>query len=104
VKAFSVSQYPRSGGDPETERLGYAGAKVMGYSIRNNQYRYTIWMKNSFRSTTAFSADAVMGEELYDYSVDPLEKKNVVHDKNYSSTSIELKSKMLDYFKSQEEK
>lgn len=101
VKEFSVSQYPRSGGDPETSRLGYAPAKVMGYSIRNSQYRYTVWMKNDFRSSQPYSSDLVLGEELYDYKLDPLEKENVVNDKKYEAASKMLKKKMIDFFNSQ---
>ena len=102
VKEYSVSQYPRSGNDPETDRLGYAAPKVMGYSIRNAQYRYTVWMKNDFRSTEPFDKKLILGEELYDYKVDPLEKENVIGEKNYSTTAEELRNKMIAFFKSQE--
>jgi arylsulfatase A-like enzyme len=104
VKEFSVSQYPRSGGDSEKERLGYAGAKVMGYSIRTNQYRYTIWMGNDFRSSQKFDNSMIIGEELYDYVNDPEEKENVFNEKKYSSISSDLKNKMLEFFKTQEVK
>jgi arylsulfatase A-like enzyme len=104
VKEFSVSQYPRSGGDPETERLGYAGAKVMGYSIRTSQYRYTVWMGSNFRSSQKFDKNLIIGEELYDYINDPEETKNVVNEKKYNSISGELKNKMVEFFKTQEVK
>jgi len=104
VKEFSVSQYPRSGGDPETERLGYAGAKVMGYSIRTSQYRYTVWMGSNFRSSQKFDKNLIIGEELYDYINDPEETENVVNEKNYNSISGELKNKMVEFFKTQEVK
>jgi len=104
IKEFSVSQYPRSGGDPETERLGYAGAKVMGYSIRTSKYRYTVWMGNNFRSSQKFDKSLIIGEELYDYINDPQETDNVVNEKKYNSISSDLKNKMLEYFKTQEVK
>jgi arylsulfatase A-like enzyme len=104
VKEFSVSQYPRSGGDPETERLGYAGAKVMGYSIRTSQYRYTVWMGSNFRSSQKFDKNLIIGEELYDYVNDPEETENVVNEKKYNSISGELKNKMVEFFKTQEVK
>jgi len=104
VKEFSVSQYPRSGGDPETERLGYAGAKVMGYSIRTSQYRYTVWMGSNFRSSQKFDKSMIIGEELYDYVNDPEETENVVNEKKYNSISGELKNKMVEFFKTQEVK
>jgi arylsulfatase A-like enzyme len=102
VKEFAVSQYPRSGNDPESDRLGYAPAKVMGYSIRNYQYRYTIWMKNDFRSTQPFNKSLILGEEVYDYVADPLEKVNVISDKNYESITALLRKKMIEYFNQQE--
>ncbi len=102
VKEFSVSQYPRSGNDPETDRLGYAAAKVMGYSIRNSNYRYTIWMGNDFRSTQPFDKKYIVGEELYDYDKDPLEKVNVINEVSYKTQSEKLRKAMLDFFVSQQ--
>ncbi len=102
VKEYSVSQYPRSGGDPETDRLGYASAKVMGYSIRDARYRYTVWMKNNFRSTQPFDQSLILGEELYDYQADPLEKENVVNEKKYEKEAAVRRNEMITFFKSQQ--
>jgi hypothetical protein len=99
-----MSQYPRSNIDEESDRLGYADANVMGYSIREKQFRYTIWMRNSFRSTMPFNKASVIGDELYDYKADPLEKHNVVKDKKYELTAKRLKAEMLRYFESQVKK
>jgi arylsulfatase A-like enzyme len=101
VKDYSISQYPRSGTKSETERQGYASSKVMGYSLRDERYRYTIWMTNDFRSTQAFNADLIVGTELYDYDKDPNETINVVDEKVYKSVAKDLKSKMLAFFASQ---
>jgi arylsulfatase A-like enzyme len=101
VKDFSVSQYPRSGTKSETERQGYASSKVMGYSLRDQRYRYTIWMGNDFRSTKPFNADLIVGTELYDYDKDPNETINVSEDAAYQSVAKDLKAKILDFFKSQ---
>ena len=84
-------------------KLGYTDAKMMGYSLRTNQYRYTIWM-NNFNSKEVFNESQVYASEMYDYEKDPLEKVNVVNDKNYTSISASLKSKMIAFFKSQETK
>jgi hypothetical protein len=84
-------------------KLGYTDAKMMGYSLRTDQYRYTIWM-NNFTSKQAFNESQVYASEMYDYVKDPLEKVNVVKDKNYTSISATLKSKMIAFFKSQETK
>ena len=102
VKEFAVSQYPRTATTSETDRLGYATAKYMGYSIRNERYRYTVWMGENFRSNMTFKKDLVIGTELYDYKVDPDETINVVNEKKYATISKELEGKMIQFFKSQE--
>ena len=104
VKEFSVSQYPRSGPDSESERLGYADAKYMGYSIRTERYRYTIWMKDNFRSTQIFNKDLLVGTELYDYQKDPEERINVIDIKEYAAIVKTLKANMLDYLTSEYKK
>ncbi|MFZ4770266.1 MAG: sulfatase [Ferruginibacter sp.] len=101
VKEYSVSQYPRSNASAENERLGYANANAMGYSIRTKQYRYTIWMNNGFRSTQPFNKDLIIGIELYDYKKDPLEKVNVAKDKKYAAVSKDMNNKMMAFLKSQ---
>jgi iduronate 2-sulfatase len=100
VKNFSISQYPRKLKKAEMTKLGYTDSKMMGYSLRTDKYRYTIWM-NNFTSKQPFSASQVYASELYDYVKDPLEKVNVVNDKNYITISKEMKAKMLAYFKSE---
>ena len=77
--------------------------RSMGYSIRNSRYRYTVWMKNNFRSTQPFDKSLVIGEELYDYQIDPLEKENVINDKKYEKEATALKAEMIKYFKAQEQ-
>ena len=101
VKDYSISQYPRSGTKSETERQGYASSKVMGYSLRDKRYRYTIWMTNDFRSTQVFNSDLIVGTELYDYDKDPNETINVVDEKKYKSVAKDLKRKMIAFFASQ---
>ncbi len=101
VKEYSVSQYPRSNATAENERLGYASANAMGYSIRTKQYRYTIWMNNGFRSTQAFSNDLIIGTEMYDYKKDPLEKVNVAKEKKYAAVAKNMNEKMMAFLKSQ---
>jgi arylsulfatase A-like enzyme len=101
VKEYSISQYPRSGNGSETERQGYASSKVMGYSLRDKRYRYTIWLTNDFRSNKPFSADLVVGTELCDYEKDPNETVNVADSKEYKSVAKDLKSKMLAFLATQ---
>lgn len=104
VKKYATSQYPRSGVDEESGRTGFVEANVMGYSIRDEQYRFTIWMKNGFRSTKKYAQKDEIGIELYDYKADPLETKNVASEKKYSSVTVKMKTDMLNYFKTQESK
>ena len=101
VKDFSVSQFPRSNLKSETGRLGYVATTAMGYSIRTQQYRFTIWMKNNFTSAQPFDAALVVGSELYDYKKDPLETINVVSEKAYASVYKNMYQKMIDFFKTQ---
>lgn len=103
VKEFAISQYPRSANAVETQRMTDATARIMGYSLRTKRYRYTIWMDN-FRSTQPFKASSIVGQELYDYQQDPLEKVNVADDRNYTQTARQLKEKMIRYFRSKEKR
>jgi hypothetical protein len=58
-------------------------------------------MKNNFRSTKPFKAESVIGDELYDYNADPLEKVNVAKDAKYEAVTKKLKAEMLAYFATQ---
>ncbi len=91
VKDFAVSQFPR-----ENDK--------MGYTFRNDTYRYTVWMKNNFRSNQPFEEALVDAEELYDYEKDPQERKNLVNEADYKSIKSELKSQAIAFFKTQEVK
>lgn len=101
VKEFAVSQYPRSGVTSENQRLGYADANIMGYSLRTDRYRYTLWMKDNYRSTQPFNPALVAGIELYDYKKDPNEMVNVAKDKKYAAVSSEMHQNMMNFFKTQ---
>jgi len=104
IKEYSVSQYPRSGPASESERLGYADAEFMGYSIRTAQYRYTIWMKDRWRTSQVFNKDLIVGTELYDYQKDPLEKINVEGKKEYTVTLKKMQEYMKKYMDSEYKK
>jgi arylsulfatase A-like enzyme len=103
AKEYSISQYPRKLKKAEMVKAGFTDPKIMGYSLRTDKYRYTIWM-NNFTSKQSFNESQVYASELYDYVKDPLETVNVVDDVNYVKTSKEMKSKMIAFFKSQEAK
>jgi iduronate 2-sulfatase len=100
VKEFAISQYPRSSTKLETERQGYAASKIMGYSLRNKRYRFTLWLKD-FKSNQSFNDSFIVGIELYDYEKDPLEKINLATDKEYNAVAKQLKNEMIGFFKTQ---
>ncbi len=64
---YAVSQYHR--------------VNKMGYSLRDERYRYTIWVDWTKRK---LNADKVYAVELYDYKEDPNETKNIAKDKKYA--------------------
>jgi arylsulfatase A-like enzyme len=100
VKEFAMSQYPRRLNNVEAKKLGYTNPQLMGYSLRTDKYRYTLWM-NHFTSKSPFDAKKVYAAELYDYSKDPLEKINVANEPEYAKISSSLNEKMIQFFKSQ---
>ena len=102
VKEYAMSQYPRKMDKADLKKED-GKVKLMGYSMRTEQYRYTVWLKN-FTSDQAYSSDKVYTKELYDYVKDPLEKVNVSADKKYAVIAADLDKKMLAYFKSKEVK
>ena len=104
VKQYSVSQYPRSEKSTKLKEAGYKDGKVMGYSLRTERYRITMWITGGFRSGSPFDDALVTATELYDYQKDPLETINVYKSKEYASVAKEMKGYMLEFFKSQRKK
>lgn len=104
IKEFSMSQYPRPQNKLESGRLGWSDGEFMGYSLRTNQFRYTMWLKDTFRTKKTFRSDLVIATELYDYEKDPNETVNVADDPGYSKVAKELNGKMTEFFKSQQKK
>ncbi len=85
----AVSQYPRY---PDK----------MGYSFRSDRYRYTLWMKDNWKSTQPFYKKYIDAEELYDYDVDPLEKVSVANDDAYKQVREIMYAEAIKFFKNQE--
>jgi arylsulfatase A-like enzyme len=73
-KEAAFSQYPKMTED---------GRKVMGYSMRTDRYRLTVWVDRADSS----KVDAV---ELYDHLSDPQENHNVAHDPEQKATVEKL--------------
>lgn len=101
VKEFAMSQYPRKMKKDDITKFGFANGKLMGYSLRNDRYRYTMWM-NDYNSKEPFDAKKVFAIELYDYVKDPLETINVANEKNYETVAKDLNEKMIIFLKEQE--
>jgi choline-sulfatase len=62
VKPVAISQYPRGAGKG-------AGTPLMGYSIRDDRWRLTVWRQDG--------SDRVVATELYDEANDPTETRNL---------------------------
>jgi arylsulfatase A-like enzyme len=101
VKDYAVSQYPRSLPKAEMIQAGFNKAKMMGYSLRSDRYRLTVWM-NDFTSAQPYDEKKLYATELYDYRKDPLEKKNVAGDPTYTSIKEQLIEEMKAFFRLQE--
>ena len=65
VKPVAISQYPRSKGEG-------ASGPVMGYSIRDDRWRFTAWREDG--------GSRIVATELYDERDDPAETRNLAAD------------------------
>jgi uncharacterized sulfatase len=66
---------PTATGAPKAKKLG-----IMGYSVRNERYRYTEWDGGK------------AGTQLYDYDKDPGELKNLATDPMYADVVLQMKA------------
>ncbi len=69
----AISQVSRAG----------QGKRVMGYSLRTERYRYSMWN------------DGSEGEELYDYQSDPRELRNLANDESSTALKQRLKARLV---------
>ena len=83
-KLAAFSQYPRPTDEPQlnSDQPKLADIKIMGYSIRTANYRYTEWVRFNH---TCFCADwnDIHANELYMHQLDPLEDHNVANNVRY---------------------
>ncbi len=86
TRKFVMSQYPKG--------------NKMGYSMRSVRYRYTGWYDTG-ASRIADGTQTPTDIELYDYAVDPLEKRNLVNDPAYQEILKKLQAEMANYLKHQ---
>lgn len=93
IKPFAVSQYPRD------SKIG--AKEIMGYSLRDNQYRFTEWVGNFFTTSKPFNPADVKALELYDLKNDPNETKNIANDPAMAKTVEKLKNQLHEFYKQQ---
>ena len=75
-KTAAFSQYPRSA-------MATHGADLMGYTMRTDRYRFTVWVQQLDHS----KVDAI---ELYDHQTDPQENVNIAKDPAYAGLVQQL--------------
>jgi len=71
VREANLSQFPRDDN----------GQPVMGYTLRNEQYRYTKWVHMDYENGERFGP--AVGFQLYDLDADPHETNNLIGDAAY---------------------
>jgi len=104
VKDYAISQYPRNynqASTPSSNLLGYEAGQLMGYSMRCERYRYTVWMDSNFRSSQPFDPALVVAAELYDYINDPDETVNVAGKRKYRKVRANMFKNMNTFFDTQ---
>lgn len=81
TKYAAFTQYPRPGeyptSKPDSDQPHLRDIKIMGYSIRTVQYRYTEWVEFSNKNFTP-NWKNIYGRELYDHFIDPDENLNLI--------------------------
>ncbi len=88
VKDYAISQFPR-------------GNNVMGYTLRTDRYRLTVWLKGKFQEGSIHQKPQIEALELYDYEKDPLETQSLASDPAYAELATQLKTKLFDLLTAQ---
>ncbi|XP_016059164.1 PREDICTED: iduronate 2-sulfatase isoform X2 [Miniopterus natalensis] len=80
-ESIAYSQYPRPADYPQwnSDKPSLKDIKVMGYSIRTIDYRYTVWVGFNPHDFLANFSD-IHGGELYFVDSDPLQDHNMYND------------------------
>ena len=84
VKKYAISEITRG--------------SVIGYTLRSNRYRYTAWVGKDPINTTKLSENTIIGEELYDYDIDPLERKSYINDPEHKAILIKMREDFEIFF------
>ncbi|XP_069895707.1 iduronate 2-sulfatase isoform X2 [Dipodomys merriami] len=83
-ESVAYSQYPRPADSPQwnSDKPSLKDIKIMGYSIRTIDYRYTVWVGFNPDEFLANFTDIHAGE-LYFVDSDPLQDHNVYNDSQH---------------------
>ena len=84
LREYAFSQYPRE------------NAKIMGYTIRTGRFRYTEWMKDSYRTNMPYDNKYVMAREMYDYEKDPNETISIIDKPEYQKDQKEMEKLFME--------
>ncbi|MDB4297473.1 sulfatase-like hydrolase/transferase [Flavobacteriaceae bacterium] len=69
-----------------------------GYSFKNEQYRYTVWLDNDKKATDSPTSADYFEQEIYDYVNDVNETTNYFGDANYSAIQATMVKDAQDWF------
>lgn len=87
VHQFAVSQYPRPDG-------------IMGYTIRTDKYRLTLWFKD-YKSYQPYDPGKIVAREFYDYERDPRETVSEIDNPAYKKQIDDLSGKLQTHLTQQ---
>ncbi len=80
-------------------------ARQMGYTLVNQQFRYTAWLDNPDGKEGPINSGPeygeVMMEELYDLGTDPQETKNISGQVDYADLQAKLRHDLLHFVKNE---
>ncbi|KAL4631555.1 iduronate 2-sulfatase [Arapaima gigas] len=95
VEAIAYSQYPRPSDTPQanSDLPSLADIRVMGYSVRSYDYRFTLWVTFDPVSYTANLTDVHAGE-LYLLKDDPGQDHNIYDNVMHNAASLKLGSQL----------
>lgn len=101
-KTAAFSQYPRPSLAPTnvSDRPPLKDIKIMGYSVRTEEYRYTEWVAFDNQNLKPDWA-LIISRELYLHWNDSLETENVCDDEEYANTVITLSRKLKKGWRSE---
>lgn len=89
AKNFALSQFPR----PVAYNFKTRPPQRMGYSLRDDRYRFTQWID--------FASGHVLAEEFYDYNQARPEQKNQIHNVRYAEGIQTLRFKLQAFIQVQ---